>query len=96
MAAFEKIATGLGEAITMAKLESRVADLEAENVKLREALAPFADAAAFMDDDWDDSEHLVEFPMGDGKVYCVFVSTFRNARAALTKGTTTTGGDANG
>ena len=65
---------------------------EEKSAKLREALAPFADAAAFMDDDWGDSEHLVELPMGDGKVYCVFVSTFRNARAALTKGTTTTGG----
>lgn len=90
--ASDKIAEGLREALTVAKvdaenrdLRARIAELEAENARLKEALEPFSDAAEFIEDEWDDDEHVAEFPMRNGAVYCIFVSNFRAARAALTK-----------
>lgn len=73
----------------------KLAMAEAKITRLREALKPFAEICqrlgwhGFDDDDPACNEHIVEAPANDiapGAVFCLQVSEFRRARAALAEG----------
>lgn len=65
--------------------ESRLAEVERERDRLREALAPFANAA-FGWADYRDDEHIVEeWPGSDPSQTMITVGNLRAARAALSK-----------